>query len=364
MEVFSDVTGGNPKLKASGYASAGKFPVIDQGKAAIAGYSDDASLLARVELPVVIFGDHTRAVKYVDHPFVMGADGTKVLRPRASEDPRYLYHYLRSINLQNAGYSRHFKFLKELSVPLPPLEEQRRIAAILDKTEELRNKRQAALVQLESLSAAHVEVLLSQEAWPRRQFGELCRRVTVGVVVKPASHYVNDGVPALRSLNVRAGRLDMTNLVHFSKESHDGPLRKSQLAPGDVVTVRTGNAGTSAVVPADIGPLNAIDLIISTALPSLMTPDYAVAFLNSDAGRRMVLGERRGQIQQHFNVKSLQSAVIPVPPIGQQQLLGSRLAQVNKLKRVQVTQLIELNTLVASLQQRAYNMGIGRSRLF
>lgn len=274
----------------------------------------------------------------------------------------WLKHLLPTLGLNTMNRSAAVPGLNRedayrVRIAVPSSSEQRGIAAILDKAEELRTKRRQALTHLDSLSAAYVELLQSEEEWPRRAFGELCSRVTVGVVVKPASHYVSDGIPALRSLNVRAGGLDMANLVHFSETSHTGLLRKSQLRSGDVVTVRTGNAGTSAVVPVDVGPLNAIDLIISTPLADLMTPEYAVAFLNSDAGRRMVLGESRGQIQQHFNVKSLQMASIPVPPIEIQQELGNRLAQVNSVRHSQLSQLAELDALLASLQHSAFEGG-------
>ena len=302
----------------------------------------------------------------LSHRLGFGSTEFHVVRPRPElADARFLLHFLRSPRFRAAGEMRMtgsggqrrvpVDYINQAQLYLPSLDEQRRIAAILDKADELRTKRRQALIHLDALSSAAFQVLLARENWPKRPFGELCSRVTVGVVVKPASHYVSDGIPALRSLNVRSGGLVMENLVHFSETSHNGPLRKSQLRPGDIVTVRTGNAGTSAVVPANAGPMNAIDLIIATPTPGLLSPEYAVAFMNSDDGRRMVLGESRGQIQQHFNVKSLQKSHIPVPPIHVQHELASRLAQIDHLRRVQQSQLTEFDALFASLQHRAFN---------
>src|ERR1035437_5391245 len=74
---------------------SGRFPVIDQGQAFIAGYSDAAERVIHDDLPLVIFGDHTRSVKYVDFPFILGADGTKVLKPREEcFDAKFFYYAL------------------------------------------------------------------------------------------------------------------------------------------------------------------------------------------------------------------------------------------------------------------------------
>ncbi|MFW6195085.1 MAG: restriction endonuclease subunit S, partial [Chloroflexota bacterium] len=151
-KVFVDASRGNPKTPQREYLGSGPFPVVDQGKDLIAGYVDDAGRLCKAPLPVIVFGDHTRAIKYVDFPFCMGADGVKVLRPEIEANVKYLYHYLRQLRLTEGGYDRHFKYLKRSHIVLPPLEEQRRIAAILDQAEALRAKRRAAIDRLDSLT--------------------------------------------------------------------------------------------------------------------------------------------------------------------------------------------------------------------
>ncbi|REM99482.1 hypothetical protein DSI35_22620, partial [Mycobacterium tuberculosis] len=82
--------------------------------------------------PIIIFGDHTRAVKWVDSPFVPGADGVKVLKPNALVDSRFFYHQLRNLRLEDKGYARHFKQVRDATYLLPPLQEQKRIAQTLD----------------------------------------------------------------------------------------------------------------------------------------------------------------------------------------------------------------------------------------
>ena len=93
----------------------------------IEGYSNEEKKLLRIKpLSVIVFGDHSKTLKLIDFDFIIGADGTKIMVP-ISLDPEYLFYVLsyNVINMKDRGYSRHFQFLKERLVPLPPLEEQK-----------------------------------------------------------------------------------------------------------------------------------------------------------------------------------------------------------------------------------------------
>lgn len=119
------------KLQTSDYLDEGTFPIIDQGASFICGYTDDADTLWPYDLPVIVFGDHTRILKFVDFPFAIGADGTQCINPVPGLDARYLYYALQSLDLRGEGYARHFKLLKEKTIPVPDLSEQVEIAAQL-----------------------------------------------------------------------------------------------------------------------------------------------------------------------------------------------------------------------------------------
>jgi type I restriction enzyme S subunit len=145
-DAIKDVTAGNPKVRQGEYQKSGLLAVIDQGQDSIGGYIDDEDQACKERLPCILFGDHTKTFKFVKQPFALGADGVKILSPIGEFDKRFLYHYLNTIKLpDDVGYSRHFKFLKEKYVVKPPLAEQKRIAAILDKADTIRRKRQAAI---------------------------------------------------------------------------------------------------------------------------------------------------------------------------------------------------------------------------
>jgi type I restriction enzyme S subunit len=132
FELSTQKAGLFTKLKSKEYFSEGKFPVIDQGDKLISGYINDESLLYQGELPIIIFGDHTRKIKYIDFSFAVGADGTKIIKPLKVYNPKFYFYYLNSLRIPDFGYSRHFKVLKSITVPLPPLKEQQRIVAKLD----------------------------------------------------------------------------------------------------------------------------------------------------------------------------------------------------------------------------------------
>lgn len=116
--------------------SNGRFPLIDQGVSDIAGYTDDEELVYQGPLPAIIFGDHTRIFKYVDFPFVQGADGIKVLLPDNNKVlPKFFYYLLKNIGVPSRGYNRHFTILQNQKYPLFSLEQQKSVLNEIEKIE-------------------------------------------------------------------------------------------------------------------------------------------------------------------------------------------------------------------------------------
>lgn len=132
VTFFADHTDSQRKVSQKSYKQHGLIAVVDQGASKIGGFTNDLSMQSQAPLPAIVFGDHTRAVKYIDIPFAQGADGVRVLTARENVEPAFAYQALRCIKLPDKGYSRHFKFLKASRFPLAPLPEQRRIVAKID----------------------------------------------------------------------------------------------------------------------------------------------------------------------------------------------------------------------------------------
>ena len=131
-DTFEHVPSKPFQLQSSEYREGGRFQVVDQGQMEIVGYTDDDKKLFHVpEGGVIIFGDHTRIVKFRESDFVVGADGTQLLVGK-NDCTRFLFYVLQQLDIPNLGYSRHFKYVKEGRYAVPPtLAEQKAIAAVL-----------------------------------------------------------------------------------------------------------------------------------------------------------------------------------------------------------------------------------------
>jgi len=149
--IFKDSTSNYKKVKKEDYQSSGKFPIIDQGQTYIGGYTDNESLITKENLPVIVFGDHTKIFKYVDFPFTIGADGVKVLALKHKDyNAQFYFHFFKTLKLIEGGYSRHFKFLKEKNLPVPEnVSDQAHIANTLSKAEALISQRKESIKLLD-----------------------------------------------------------------------------------------------------------------------------------------------------------------------------------------------------------------------
>ncbi|MGS0943770.1 restriction endonuclease subunit S (plasmid) [Pseudomonas luteola] len=158
-EVYYPISVSGNKLMSSQINEEGIFPVVDQGKRFVAGYTDDESLLIRLPGPVVVFGDHTTERKYVNFDFVAGADGVKILRPILLDEKFFWWHLI-GLKLEGRGYARHFKILNDTLFALPPRNEQSRIVAKVDELMALCDRLEAQQADAESAHARLVQALL------------------------------------------------------------------------------------------------------------------------------------------------------------------------------------------------------------
>ena len=178
-EVFDDCTSRCKKIPKEEYLAEGKYIVIDQGQNIIAGYTNIEDGLFE-DIPAIVFGDHTRIIKYVDKPFFLGADGVKLLKSKIKDaNYRYLYYVLSNAKIPDTGYNRHFKWLKEISLEYKDVESQKKIVRTLDSVTKIIELRKAELSKLDNLiKARFVEMfgdpLNNTKGWGEQRLGECC----------------------------------------------------------------------------------------------------------------------------------------------------------------------------------------------
>ncbi len=251
----------------------------------------------------------------------------------------------------------NFSDLAWYEFALPPLEEQRRIIELLSSSYDLVEGSKLLIEKSRLLVSSFTKQRLEKhmQDFSSLPIPEITTRLTVGIVVKPAEWYVQNGlgVPALRSLNVFPDRLELSDLIYISKEGHE-IHEKSQLQAGDIVIVRTGRPGDAAVIPSNLGPLNCIDLIITTPSPRILA-EYLVYYLNSPVGRQQFASGSAGTAQQHFNVKEFRNLRIPCPPITVQ---SAFINEINYIKWGQIQAKTRYNTSI-KIHQRLLNQTLG-----
>ena len=155
-DIFIRIPSKKYQIQTKEYQSNGKYPVIDQGQTAVIGYSNNDNKVFK-NSSVIVFGDHTRELKFVDFDFIVGADGVQLLKTKENFDNRFFYYQLKTKKIPSTGYNRHFKFLLDMSFVCPTLAEQEKIAQILGVWDkgisvlksliEAKTKRKKALMQ-------------------------------------------------------------------------------------------------------------------------------------------------------------------------------------------------------------------------
>lgn len=157
-------------------------------------------------------------------------------------------------------------------------------------------------------------------SWTWSTFQDESEEITVGHVGAMKNRYVGaEGIPFLRSMNVRPNRIELDGITHIDAEFH-AELSKSQLKPGNLVVVRTGAPGTAAVIPNTIPEANCSDLIILRLLPHV-NAYFAAYYINSEFVQNVIKSKMVGIAQQHFNIGSIKKVPIPIPPIEEQALI-------------------------------------------
>ena len=254
-EVLKDCTKLGTKIPTSEYLENGKYPIIDQGQNDIAGYHDSDDGLFE-DVPTIVFGDHTRVVKYVDKPCFLGADGVKLLCPVDKDiNCKYLFYQLSYADIPNTGYNRHFKWVKALNFKIPSSDEQNHVVEVLDKVTELISLRKQQLARLDELvKARFVEmfgdlVVGDKIQTSKKKIGEIASVTKLaGFEFTKYIQYKEHGdIIMLRGLNCKQGKLILDDVKWIDRETSD-LLPRSKLYYGDILMTYAGTIGDVAMV--------------------------------------------------------------------------------------------------------------------
>ncbi len=380
LKSFENKTSSNKKLPTKDYSDAGKYAIIDQGQEFIGGYSDKTDFVFDGELPIIVFGDHTKCIKYIDFPFIQGADGVKILKPISIVDSKYFYYALKNIHFPDLGYRRHFPIFKDYQFPLPPTlaEQQRivnRIETMFAKLDQAQEKAQSVLDSFETRKAAILHKAFTGEltakwrkengvpddSWENKLFQELIIGTPQNGMYKSKDYYGN-GTKILRIDCFYDGSIVSWDLLKRLQISDD-ELETYHLDLNDIVINRVNSMpylGKSALIREL--PENCVfesNMMRIKLNKSLLQPEFIIRFLNSTKGLSELRKNAKQAVNQaSINQQDVKNVVVPVPSLAEQQeivrILDTVLGKESRAKEAAQTVLDQITLLKKSILARAF----------
>ena len=365
-DILSDETKRGCKIQTGEYLPFGKYPIIDQGQSQIAGYTNLENGLFK-DIPTIIFGDHTRIVKYVDTPFFLGADGVKILKTKVNDaDYKYLFYCLQNAKIPNTGYNRHFKWLKEIEIPLPSLEEQRKIAAVLDKVSDLITKRRTQLDKLDELvKSRFIEMFGDPErnpkCWQVVNITEIIGgKVSNGFFAKRDAYRDDGNVQVLGVANI-VNRMysNLENLPRTNATKTD--VEKYGVKYGDMLFCRSSlvaeGIGKASIVPQGASTQILFECHVIRLPLDLRkcVPEFVQVLSTTNFFRQQIIAQSKTATMTTIGQDGILKVMITLPPIELQNQFADFVKQTDKSKLAIQKNLEKLEILRKSLMQKYFD---------
>ena len=284
----------NSKIKQRDYLEKGAIAIVDQGQDLVGGYCDDPEKVIKCNLPVIVFGDHTRCVKYVDFPFCAGADGIKILAPRNDCNARYLYYLTKYVayKITNRGYARHYQQVEKYDVFMPSSEEQEKIVFYLEEVFSELDKGVETLQTIKQQLTVYRQAVLKKafenyEKWDKYVFSDLMEEVRNGYGRKP-----NDK-GKYRILKISAVRPLKLNLAE-NRYNQNPFSSEDTIVENDILFTRYNGSkefvGVCAVVPHLDEPYAYPDKLIRCRpkIKSIVHSKFLVFYMNQGKARQYI----------------------------------------------------------------------------
>ena len=326
------------KIASQDFKESGLYPIISQEEAYISGYWDNPEDVFHIIKPVVIFGDHSRHLKYVDFDFVIGADGVKILSPVDDINTKYFYYYLKWLDIPSLGYSRHFKSLKEKTVKVFPIEDQQHIVDELDLLTGIIDKKNAQFRDLDALAQSiFYEMfgdLMVSEKWPRHIIKDLCI-VNPSKKLIPSNLQANDTVSFLpmEDLEIKAGYAEpkQTRLLGEVQGSYTFFAEDDVLLAKVTPCFENGKVGIASNLQKGIGFGSSEFFVIRPVKGILKETIYFLAQTRhfiSEASKQLTGTSGLRRVPLSF----IENLSITIPPMELQEAFAERIKVVEKEK--------------------------------
>lgn len=335
---------------SSRFASEGEMPLIrirdvvrGRTETYYSGPFEERFVVRKGDLLVGMDGDFNRET-WSSEPALLNQRVCRISPDDAHLDRRYLYHFLPQA-LMEIWHATPFatvkhlsvKAIREIALPLPPLEEQRRIAAILDKADELRTKRRQALAQLDALAQSIFNTMFGTMQWAVSDVGTCLRSEDFRRrPVKSADRQQRQGPYPYYGAS---GVIDYVDDFIFDAER--------LLVAEDGANLLSRNSPIAFIAEGKYWVNNHAHVLAENGSSDLRYVQFTLERL--DLARFVT-----GSAQPKLNAASLRSIPIPLPPLDLQRVFAARVEDVNRLKAQQRVQLAQLDSLFTSLQYRAF----------
>ena len=313
------------KLGKELYGVNGDFPIIDQGQKDIIGYTDDESSLVPND-EYVLFGDHTRYVKFFKGRFAQGADGLKILKADADVLPRYFFYAFSNTEVPSRGYSRHWSIAKELLIPIPSLEEQNRIVGILDTfTSSIDNLKQQ-IAQRRKQYEYYRDQLLDLEGKEGVEMKKLEDIVSNDCslsygIVQPGDD-VYEGIPVVRPVDLIYTFISRLGLKNTTKEISNS-YKRTILRGKEILFCVRGTTGIMSLATQDLVGCNVTRGIVPISFDNEITKMFVYYQLKSSKLQKAIADKTNGTALKQINIKDLRQINLLIPPLSEQQRIVS-----------------------------------------
>ncbi|MDY6104770.1 MAG: restriction endonuclease subunit S, partial [Acetatifactor sp.] len=278
----------------------------------------------------------------VDFQFVRGADGTQLMKFDENKCiAKYAYYFLTSVEVHNTGkYERHYKYVKNIMMPIPPLEIQKKIVQECEKIDNRISKISTSNDSLRDKISAIVDSM-HEKGYTEKTIQELSTSTQYGTSKKSQKE---GDVPVIRMGNIQSGKIDWTDLVYTCDEED---IKKYELRKNDVLFNRTNSpvhVGKTGIYKGEQKAIYAGYLIRIEYIPELIDPDYLCYILNSKKIRNYGFSVmKKSNNQANINSELLKQYKIPVPPLDEQKKVVKKI--INLEKQIQAGN-EEINSLI------------------